>query len=499
MLWKKENTNGHYIDLIKNVNCSRQRNRINREKNNQFSERVRSEGNQKYSEGDFEGALTKYNESVCLAQDKETLSLAFANRSQCFLKLHLYTRCLIDIQLAKDTGYPIKLMNKLDSRKEECINKMLVTTSTEPVSSFEADEKISQLADFVQIHTDDIYGRHMIAKRDVKIGERIIIEDTYIRTVTGNGNKECTVCGRKKKNFIPCKNCAKAMYCNDKCSQNNFHESECDMAIGTLAEDDWLLYTLRSVVIGVNSFQTINDMMLCVENCRSTNSREIADYSDSPESKYRFFFNLACVVSEQRIFGYLEDAYLIFDTIVNSSKLGKKFETIAAQRFLVHLIIHHHFVLRTNSFGYKEEQSTVHELALYTSYMNHSCLRNTAKLSKGNKSVCKAILPIKQGDQFFVKYLAGEVFGMTTKQRNDELAYSYGFRCRCKLCTIGSLRADFLENDLSFIYVVTNVNKMDNTYDVDLIRNVIQRCLKFLLQNIQIRLDHRKCTTLQIL
>lgn len=102
----------------------------------------------------FEGAMSKYNESICLADNSEQLSLSYANRSQCFLKLHSYGHCLNDIRLAKEAGYPIHLMPKLEIRQSECMkhpDSKFVQPSTIPTCS-ESHQMISdslRLAYFV--------------------------------------------------------------------------------------------------------------------------------------------------------------------------------------------------------------------------------------------------------------------------------------------------------------------------------------------------------------
>lgn len=96
MLWQKENkSNSMYIELLKNINCSRQKYRLNHKKDNVSSLRIRMDGNRLYGEHDFEGAMTKYSSSICLAEDSEHISLAYANRAQCFLKLDMYHFCLV--------------------------------------------------------------------------------------------------------------------------------------------------------------------------------------------------------------------------------------------------------------------------------------------------------------------------------------------------------------------------------------------------------------------
>lgn len=209
------------------------------------------------------------------------------------------------------------------------------------------------------------------------------------------------------------------MYCDKHCAKNDFHENECDIVFGTMENIDWLGFTLRSVIIGLSSFETLSEMMQLVESCLSTDHREITESCVSSKAKYCTFFNLASSVLHQMTSDSRKIAYFIFHAIMNSTKLANKFRTTAAQRFLVHLIVHHYNILRKNSFGYEQGTAEIHELSLITSYFNHSCLPNLAKLTNGNISVCKSILPIKRNDQLFLTYIAGEVFGMTEKQRND--------------------------------------------------------------------------------
>lgn len=102
MLWEKE-SNGVYVDLLNNIECQRKNYLVHRRKNNVISMQLRLDGNKKYSAGDFKSALIKYNESACMAENNsDHLGLAYANRSQCFLKLELYERCLIDIEMARE-------------------------------------------------------------------------------------------------------------------------------------------------------------------------------------------------------------------------------------------------------------------------------------------------------------------------------------------------------------------------------------------------------------
>lgn len=196
---------------------------------------------------------------------------------------------------------------------------------------------------------------------------------------------------------------------------------------------------------------------------------------------FRVFFKLTCSESHIKVADSLRIVYFVFDAIMRSPRLASKFKGIAEQRFLMHLIAHHCIILHKNSFGYEKDGAYIHELSLLTSFFNHSCLPNVAKLSKANISVCKSIMPIKKDAQLFLCYIAEEVFSMTEKERNDQLDISYEFRCKCELCKYGTLRAQNLELDPSFAYVVANVKKAE--FDDKTIQDIIHHCVQFLTEH----------------
>lgn len=70
-------------------------------------------------------AIQYYNRSLLFVENgTKNLSLAYGNRSACFLHLNMYDKCLIDIELAVEAGYSKKLLPKLDARKKECMELM---------------------------------------------------------------------------------------------------------------------------------------------------------------------------------------------------------------------------------------------------------------------------------------------------------------------------------------------------------------------------------------
>lgn len=72
------------------------------------------------------------------------------------------------------------------------------------------------------------------------------------------------------------------MYCSEQCAQNIWHAVEFNVVFRQSSS-----FVLRSVLIGINSFTTIEDMMAFVNFCQSTDPEEISESFATPESKYR--------------------------------------------------------------------------------------------------------------------------------------------------------------------------------------------------------------------
>lgn len=494
MLWSKESNKSDalYIDILENVVYPLDYFRIKRKKNNTISEDSRKEGNIKLSQSDFNGAMLCYNKSISFAESKESLSLAYANRSFCFLQMKIFDRCLVDIRYARENNYPPNLEPKLIKREQQCLKALeskIESNESESLQlSFQSSDMLRGMAFLLEIGKDLMYGRTVKAKEEIPIGQTILIEKAYIRAVSGVEDR-CEVCGKQQVNFIPCVSCADTLYCSQECAVNNFHKDECDLVFGhpNVCDSASLCFILRSVIIAMNTFATINHLKEFVEDCLSTDHQEICVSTGTPESKYRTFFKLSAFVTKERILDFRKKAFYVFKAIMSSPALAIKFQTTSMQRLLIHLIIHHGLVLSTNSFGgccgtegpdgHSDYQ---HNIFLLTSYINHSCVPNVIKLSKNNLAVVKTIQPIKQGQQIFLSYI-NDPSEMTGIDRNDRLQDVYGFRCKCELCLHGfkQVPGQILENDEDFLYVAGNIDNCDN-----LLNDIEEHCIKFLMKNL---------------
>lgn len=493
MLWQQELSSTLYVDILENISYTTDFASLNCKKNNNASKLARTIGNQKYSEGDYYGAMVLYNKGVCYAENgSEYLSLCYCNRSMCFLKLECYDECLVDIGLAKNGNCPVASLKKLGLREEKCLTKLNLRgpSSETTLRLLEADGDLPYLSNGLTIEKKTYYGRMVTSKNDIQIGETLLVEENYIRTDNTFDFRKCTTCAKVQMNFIPCENCSTAMYCDEHCAKkNNFHELECDMVLESnhCCNGLHLPFILRSIIVGINSFTTIIEMMECVEKLLSDDPHKVSKSLTSPISKYETFFKLSSTEPQQQVSRFRKSSYMIFNSAMKSTKFASKFQTTAAQRFLIHLIIHHCCITQINSFGQvmigdaiSNEYNSI-SIDLVTSYFNHSCIPNIVRLEKDRLTVIKAISPIKAGEQIFITYL--EAFSMDRTLRQNQLENMYGFKCKCRLCVEGAMKVNGLQDDSIFLHICSESSKVSlDSFNIDLILNLKNSCVEFLMK-----------------
>lgn len=137
MLWRKESSESTAmnVDIFKSIgqddafkllyDDARCKNTSSIEKSDDHALAKRMGGNADFKNRNWHAAIFAYNESLRYAKEGSTnVSLAYANRSNCFLNMKMYHECLIDIRLAKDANYPMNLLPKLETRETECLKQI---------------------------------------------------------------------------------------------------------------------------------------------------------------------------------------------------------------------------------------------------------------------------------------------------------------------------------------------------------------------------------------
>lgn len=232
---------------------------------------------------DLDEILEDCTKSIAYAEpNSPEFVQCYMNRSSALLKSHLYDDCLNDInyiftninindsqkvkllvkksQCYEILEYPptdidylkneIKIIiNKLkanDKNKINALEYLNIATNNinkEPFKKILVNEneanilnennKIIGASDAIKISYSNEYGRHIIATRDIKPGEAILLHKPYASYLIENGIYQfCSYCMKQTWSSVPCNHCVHTVYCSDKCRDfawSEYHDIECKL------------------------------------------------------------------------------------------------------------------------------------------------------------------------------------------------------------------------------------------------------------------------------
>lgn len=426
-------------------------------KSNETSDYLREAGNRKFREKDFIEAMELYSQSLCFAEpETNNVSLAYANRATCFLRMEKFDKCLRDIDLAVEANYPF--MQKLMKRKDECKQAMEKagpkTDAIEIKLDFERNEKYPCMADVLDVQKNTEYGRHIIAKCDIGVGLTVLIEKSFISNGNAIDRVQCYGCLKEERNFIACPKCTDVMFCSKECQNNIIHEKICGENLNRMPSE--VRYLAESILAGLVAFSSADDMMQFVNDILQKRT-EVPPATNDQRSKYGLFLSLQ---PSKRItldidpnarnmewlgmaVSNIELIYKVFTALLEIPLVSVMFITLKSKRFLMHLIAEHSFILANNSFKLSVPGGVIgRELGLVSSLFNHACAPNVFNATNigGDTDIFISIRPIKKGDQVFIGY--GYPLEEVTEVRRAELKQKYNFDCKCDKCEPHSSDSD---------------------------------------------------------
>ena len=197
------------------------------------TEELRAVGNKFYSERKFLDALIKYNESLCHApNDSESLGLVYANKSAVYFEMKLYENCFKNIELAKANKYPTENYGILERRALKCRQKTKLSDPWEFFKlSYKGNKKLPFTVECLEMKKNDKYGRHIVTKREIKVGDILAVEKPFCSVLLSesqfvevdgkNKFQRCSNCLRDSQlDLTPCENCCEGK--NRKCYMRFF-------------------------------------------------------------------------------------------------------------------------------------------------------------------------------------------------------------------------------------------------------------------------------------
>lgn len=372
---------------------------------NQIAKQLLEDGQSHYSQGNYRAAMEQYNKCICFAEMGTKLkSLAYGKRSACFMRMKLYSMALIDIQLALKFKHTGRTLLKLQVQLIECqkqlkspidLTKISVVA---PQSSYPLDKNFPCMANVLEIVESKEFGRHIIAKCDIDVGQVVIVTDVFATAATSNTTTTCRICTKTEQNFIACADCSNTMFCRGNCTdQIGIHWLECGTMFYKI--DTKLKLPIQTLLIAIDMFPSINHLMEFVSRrVNNANGCGVPKAANDVKSKYGLFLTLIrCKPNE-----YIYLAYQAYKTILTFPRVQSLFNTEKKMLFLAHLTVHHVTVIARNSFEHSENDGTIKTNYIYDvlSLINHSCSPNLFNASKPDDvAYCITVKPIWTGEQ----------------------------------------------------------------------------------------------------
>jgi tetratricopeptide (TPR) repeat protein len=417
---------------------------------------LRHEGNLLYNDGKFFEALLKYNESLCFAEEELYLAFAYANRSAVYFEVKLYQQCLNNIQLAREHNYPLEKTKILEDREERCLELMMQGTKIayDPFEhfklSYNANPKIPFIIEGLKIETNKEYGRHIVTKDPLKVGDIISIESPFfsvlhsdpsfdINAKATNKFSYCHFClDDKVYDLVPCSSCNGTMYCNDDCaiSAFDYHQYEC--VISRILQESRFEYMPKRSFFKALSFVggSIKELEKMYNECqKSPKTTFDFDFNnrEDPEYQKNQLRAALCLAKDGSVetFDFSHIEFEIHPLMKTIWATHEKF----IRKFLLHLYqIQRHTIssIERYSLASKKQETVGAGNFLFGAYINHSCSPNVMRLVVKNKMCLIVIRAIATGEQLFDCYTQS-FYEMPKKQRQATLK-QYSIQCHCEAC-----------------------------------------------------------------
>lgn len=477
------------------------------------SVQFRDQGNKEYQAKRFYSALDCYTKAICQGPNgSETLALALANRSAVMFHLKEFQHCIHDLDLAIKGDYPKKTLFKLYERKIKCLaqlsnlasaktnldqfSKALNFADLDPskkqklygeleklISKIKAkpldenplksladelprlnsqNDKFPSFAKCLSVQYNAKRGRHVVANRDIKAGEMVLVEMPTLVVVRDEFKSSfCSNCLRKSYGSVPSPLNSVEVFCSQFCLEqglNSFHRCESKILEhiqhSGLGKAEWRLAIRAVTQKSLGYFQKNRDKF---QNHNPKFGLNDGDQYDADE--YQALFNL--VVNRQawnlatdlfkafvacfytrclHLGGYFDEA----ENKENDPWTGTLSED---QMFITEFMVHMMEAATMNSHEISHVTAPVNApwfhgqpgrvgpvLDVYGSLLNHSCDPNTFWINHGKAIISFASKDINMDEEITNCYLT-ESLKMPLEQRQFHLKNFYNFVCGCVPCT----------------------------------------------------------------
>lgn len=175
-----------------------------------------------------------------------------------------------------------------------------------------------------------------------------------------------------------------------------------------------LLRIVESILSAAFEFPDAASFMEFVEQALATSSLDTPMCDSEVQTKYSMFLKLKFSMNESKE----EIERIVFeslDSLMQISEIKRRFQSNHEKRFLMHLILHHHFALTSNGSLFQEIDMINHEeypevsgISVFQALVRQSCFPNASFKRYENQMFVFVMRPVKKGEQLVIEDGRGE-------------------------------------------------------------------------------------------
>ncbi|XP_063705524.1 SET and MYND domain-containing protein DDB_G0273589-like [Culicoides brevitarsis] len=419
----------------------------------------------------FDEALIALNESLCFAPNNSSLlAKIYTHRAKIYFNMKLLEACMENVNWATEYGAGNDATLELEKIRTKCINAVVSGApvkekeefSVEPKLSYPSHENIPFIANSIQLNMNKIYGRHLVANRDLSPGDVIMVEKPFAPVIEPKAAyQKCNNClSFAFYNLIPCPTCVGAMFCSQQCYQRSCersHNHEC-LIMEKLQKwfTDESLVGFKLILLALHAFPDLDELNALQETMNSTMENQFTfDFKNANEyTIFKTICSLTTIENDRNtedLFKKTQIAAVMYDLLLQDEKLRQKLVQGSHESLIKKLLYQFLQTTTINTFlmWSQREMTSARQpdhsisdfgIASYplSSFLSHSCAPNVRKARAGKNHEIMLIFvvrPIKAGDKICDCYDQQNnhmVRGL--EERRACLYDQYYFMCQCEAC-----------------------------------------------------------------
>lgn len=446
-------------------------------------------GNEYFECRDWRKAMEMYNQAMCFAEnDSNYLGILMAKRGFCFSNMKMYDAGNMDIDFALTLNLPPVSVLEFRRNNDDLKKRTKSYVFEEPKLSFDRDDEYTAMANVLELKFDESNRAFIAAKVDIDVGKTVLLEESFVAIANGYNKTGCATCLNQIRNFMPCRSCTDAVFCSEKCfQQNRIHKLTCGAQYHRMPTP--VKFVVQSILKAIDSFPTISFLMQFVHVYIASPS------ADAAAAKFTVSLDEKCrnygLFLKQNIQNALsmETAYQAYTTLLSMDWIAERFKSPEMKLFLMHLVGHHTMVLGCNAFGGFEtdqDQFISGTMANLVATIEHSCTPNVIHFAYGSREVCITIRPIRAGEHLSYDYNFdannnnGDMSDSDASgaERKRQLWNRWRIDCQCAKCNGKTESNAEMASDPVFFFASKYKRHFDSRQST--FEQLKQKCMHFL-------------------